>query len=170
VIKQAGSISAATSSASASRTRRRASGVAAGFATADGVVSPAEHVVAAAHGAAVAQGRAPFFSSAALRRERAAVEQFLADLAAAPDIVGELVALYVEQYPRLALWFVARALKVREDAALRIAAAARWREVCGAEALAEMIFVALDYALPPEPEPARGPPLILDIDEGLLEF
>lgn len=122
-----------------------------------------ERIEAAASSAAVAHGPAAPFVRAEPPGDRALLAQFLADLAAAPDIVGELVALYTEQYPRLAIWFAARAARSRADAAEKIEAAARWREVCGATTLAELIRAALAIACPPpEPEP-REPPVILDI-------
>jgi hypothetical protein len=131
-----------------------------------------ERIEAATPSAAVARGPAPVFVRAEPPGDRAVLAQFLSDLAAASDIVGELVALYTEQYPRLAIWFTARAARARADAAEKIEAAARWREVCGATALAELIRAALAIACPPpEPEP-REPPVILDVgidwdDDGL---
>lgn len=112
----------------------------------------------------VARGPVPVFLTAAAPGDRVVLAQFLADLAAAPAIAGELVALYVEQHPRLAIWFAARAVAARADAADQIEAAARWREVCGATALAELIRAALAIACPPAaPDPAP-PPVILDLD------
>jgi hypothetical protein len=126
--------------------------------------SSLDAIEAAAPSAAVAQAPASVVMSAAHPGDRAVFEQFLADLAAAPAIVGELVALYIEQHPRLAIWFAARAAAARDDALEQIEAAARWREVCGAAPLAELIRAATAIACPPaDPEPAP-PPVILDLD------
>ena len=117
--------------------------------------------------ATVASAPPPVVVTAVPSADRAILTQFVADLAAAPDIVGELVALYVEQHPRLAIWFAARAVRARDDAAEKIETAARWREVCGALALADLIRAALAIASPPiEPDPAE-PPVILDLDFDL---
>jgi len=125
-------------------------------------------IEAASPAAAVAQAPASVVLGAAHPGDRAVLAQFLADLAAAPAIVGELVALYIEQHPRLAIWFVARAAAARADALDQIEAAARWREVCGAGPLAELIRAATAIACPPppEPEPASAP-VILDLDVEL---
>ena len=124
-----------------------------------------DRVEEASPSAAVAQAPAPLVLSAARPDDRAVLAQFLADLAAAPAIVGELVALYVEQHPRFAIWFVARATAACPDALGQIEAAARWREVCGAAALADLIRAATAIACPPaEPEPAPPPPVIVDLD------
>lgn len=131
----------------------------------EGFASVLERIEEAAPSAAVAQAPAPLFVGSAHPDDRAVFAQFLADLAAAPEIVGELVALYIEQHPRLAIWFVARATAACPDALPQIDAAARWREVCGAAALAELIRAATAIACPPPaPEPA-APPVILDLDQ-----
>ena len=123
-----------------------------------------ERIEEATPPATIASEPAPLTVSTAEPGDRAVLAQFVADLAVAPDIVGDLVALYVEQYPRLAIWFAARAARSRVDAIEKIEAAARWREVCGAMALAELIRAALAIACPPdEPAPA-APPVILDVD------
>lgn len=123
-----------------------------------------ERVEEAEPPATVASEPVPLAVSTAEPGDRAVLIQFVTDLAAAPDIVGDLVALYVEQHPRLAIWFAARAARSCADAIEKIEAAARWREVCGAVALAELIRAALTIACPPvEPEPA-APPVILDLD------
>src|SRR5256885_13704799 len=115
------------SSAPVSRTKPsaspgRVSGISACFVLADGVAASTAEVTAAASTPSVAQGRAPFFAQPELPTDRLVLEQFIADLAVAPDIAGELVALYVEQYRHLAVAFVARALKMQRDAALQIEA------------------------------------------------
>jgi len=121
--------------------------------------------------ASVASAPSPVVVSAMPSGDRAVLMQFVADLAAAPEIAGELVALYVEQHPRLAIWFAARAVRVRAEAAADIEAAARWRETCGLTALAELIRAALAIACPPEPQPGlAAPAVILDLDVGLDEF
>lgn len=153
----------AVSSARSSPLPRRVTGVAAGFAVAEGMASAVERVAAAPQLSDIAQGPAPLFFSAASPQEREVLQQFLADLAVAPEIAGELVALYVEQHPRFAFWFVARALSLRADSAAQIEAAARWREVCGATALAELIRAALGLAAPPAEPVFITPPVIVDI-------
>jgi hypothetical protein len=117
--------------------------------------------------ASVASPPSPVAVSAVPSGDRAILMQFIADLAAAPDVTGELVALYIEQHPRLAVWFAARAVRFRADAAGEIEAAARWREVCGAVPLAELIRAALAIACPPEPQPDAAPAVILDLDMDL---
>ncbi|HEX9465057.1 MAG TPA: hypothetical protein VGB82_20850 [Alphaproteobacteria bacterium] len=155
---------AITTAAKPRRSRARATATGLPFNAVDGLATAAERVQAAAPPARVAKGPAPVFSGVDLPQDRGVVEQFCADLAAAPEIVGELVALYVEQYPRLALRFVALAVKVRLDAAMQIEAAARWREVCGAVLVAELMRAALDFALPPvDPEPLPAA-VVLDLD------
>jgi hypothetical protein len=144
----------------------RSLGIAACFVIADGVATAAAEVAAATGAAPVAQGRAPYFARPALPADRPVLKQFVADLAVAPEIAGELVALYVEQYPHLAIALVARALKAQRDAAVQIEAAARRREQGGLTDLASLIYVALDFVLPPLP--VEAPPVILDIEE--LEF
>ena len=119
---------------------------------------------------AIARAPAPVVVSAPPLADRAILMQFVADLAAAPDIAGELVALYVEQYPRLAIWFAARAVRFRKEAAAEIEAAARWRESCGLEALAELIRSALAIACPSAPHDAAAPAVIVDLDIELEEF
>jgi hypothetical protein len=157
-----------TASAPVSRTKSatsagRASGISACFVVADGVTAPIAEVSAATGAASVAQGRAPYFAIPALPADRPVLEQFVADLAVAPEITGELVALYAEQYPRLAIAFVARALKMQRDAALQIEAAAHRREDGGLADLAGLIYAALDILLPPLPDDPS--PVVLDIDE-----
>ncbi len=121
--------------------------------------------------ATVANAPSPVVVTAVPSADRAVLMQFVADLAAAPEIAGELVALYVEQYPRLAIWFAGRAVRVRADAADEIEAAARWRETCGLGGLAELIRAALAIACPPEPQPElAAPAVILDLDIALDEF
>lgn len=124
-----------------------------------------DRVEAAAPSATVAGGPPPVFVCAPESTDRAVLAQFLADLVMAPEIVGELVALYVEQHPRLAIWFAARAARARPDAAEKIEAAARWRDVCGAQPLADLIRAALAIACPPLEPPPRPPPVILDIED-----
>jgi hypothetical protein len=158
---------AVSSLSPASPARRRG---AARVVVSEGFASVLERIEAAAPPAAVSSGPAPVVVSATPPGDRAVLAQFVADLAAAPVIVGELVALYVEQHPRLAIWFAARAARARADAPEQIEAAARWREVCGAAALAELIRAALAIACPSaEPEPAP-PPVILDLDADFDDF
>jgi hypothetical protein len=115
--------------------------------------------------ATVATAPSPVVVSAVPSADRAVLMQFTADLAAAPEIAGELVALYVEQYPRLAIWFAGRAVRFRAQAAAEIEAAARWRETCGLAALAELIRAALAIACPRDPEgDVPTPAVILDLD------
>lgn len=155
------SVSSVSSRASHQRRRRGALIVPESFA------SVLERIEEAAPPAALAGAPAPLMLSAAHPADRAVLAQFLADLATAPGIVGELVALYIEQHPRLAIWFVARAAAACPDALEQIEAAARWREVCGAVALAELIRAATAIACPtPEPEPAASS-VILDLDPDL---
>jgi hypothetical protein len=141
----------------------RSLGIAACFVLADGVATSVPEVTAASGAAPVAQGRAPYFARPELPADRPVLEQFVADLAVAPEILGELVALYVEQYRHLAIAFVARALKVQRDAAVQIEVAARRREEGGLTELAELIYTALDLVLPPLPD--EPPPVILDINQ-----
>src|SRR6185437_16495508 len=68
----------------------------------------------------IASAPSPVLVSAVPSGDRAILMQFVADLAAASEIAGELVALYVEQYPRLAIWFAGRAVRVRPAAASEI--------------------------------------------------
>lgn len=125
-----------------------------------------EEVTAAPPSATVADGLAAAISRGRPPRDRSLLRSFLGDLAAAPEIAGELVALYIEQHPRLALRFVKLALMLRPGAAAEIEAAARWREVCGATQLADVIRGAALLATPPEPEPS--PAVILDLRDDDL--
>jgi hypothetical protein len=118
----------------------------------------------------IARAPAPVIVSAVPPGDRAILMQFVADLAAAPEIAGELVALYVEQYPRLAIWFAGRAVRFRADAAQEIEAAARWRETCGLEALADLIRSGLAIACPRTEPDMAAPAVILDLDIDLEEF
>jgi len=106
----------------------------------------------------------PILIRGALSFERPILDEFLRDIAAAPEIAGELVALYAEQYPALALRFVTRAVRCLPDAASAILAAARRREaVYGLEGVALVLQAAVALAAPP-PEMPELPPVILDLD------
>jgi hypothetical protein len=129
---------------------------------AESFASILDRIEEAAPPASVANAPRPVVVSGLPSGDRAILMQFTADLTAAPDIAGELVALYVEQYPRLAIWFAARAVRFRADVAGEIEAAARRREVYGLEALAELIRAALAMACPPT-EPGAAPAVILDL-------
>jgi len=152
----------AVSSVSATQSRRRRGG--SRLVASEAFASILERIEEAPPPASVAGAPPPVAVSAAPSGDRAILMQFVADLAAAPDIAGELVALYVEQHPRLAIWFAARAVRFRADAVGEIEAAARWREVCGLAALAELIRSALAIACPPAPQPDPAPAVILDLD------
>jgi len=125
-----------------------------------------EQVTAAPPSGSVADGVAAAIGRGRPPQDRSVLRSFLDDLAAAPEIVGELVALYVEQHPRLALRFVKLALMLRPGALDQIEAGARWREVCGAAQLADVIRGAVLLAAPPEPEPS--PAVILDLRDDDL--
>ena len=94
--------------------------------------------------------------------EQPLLDRFVGDMAAAPEIVGELVALYVEQHPLLALRFVSLALRRHADAALWIEEAAERRAAFGFAALATVLRAALSLAAP-APEEPEIPSVILDI-------
>ena len=156
------------SSIGSARLARRRSGTR--LVAPESFASVLERVEAAQPSADVAPGPAPLILGTPEPGDRAVLAQFLADLAAAPQIVGELVALYVEQHPRLGVWFAARAAAASTEALRQIEAAARWREVCGAAALAELIRAAVAIACPPaDPEPAP-PSVILDLDWDLDDY
>ena len=141
------------------------------FAIAEGVSSAADPIRGAARPASVAEGVRPWVGGIDLPQDRGVIEQFCADLATAPQLAGELMALYAEQYPRLALRFAAIAVKECRDAPQQIEAAARWREVCGAVLLAELIRAALALACPPaEPAPPLVPADVLDLDAEWLNL
>ncbi len=126
-----------------------------------------EEVTAAPACAAVADGLAAAVGRGRPPQDQGVLRSFLDDLGAAPEIVGELVALYIEQHPRLALRFVRLALMLRPGAASQIEAAARWREVCGARQLADVIRGAVLLASPP-PEPSPEPAVIVDFRDDDL--
>lgn len=158
----------AVSSASAAYSPRRRGG--SRLIASESFASILESIEEAAPPPDIASAPAPVLVTAVPSADRAILMQFVADLTAAPEIAGELVALYVEQYPRLAIWFAARAVRFRADAAAEIEAAARWRETCGLQALAELIRAALGMACPPEPQPISAPAVILDLDIDLDEL
>ncbi len=170
IIQPSRSVSAAVPARSAPRAARAA----VRFTLIDGIACTAEEVSATSAAPEIAEGYTPLIADDAPTVERAVLERFLGDLATAPEIVGELVALYVEQYPRLAIWFAARALRACADAQAQIEAAAERRAAHGLTALADLIAGGLALALPPrEPDPPPAPPVILDIAglemPGLLE-
>lgn len=106
----------------------------------------------------------PILLRRAMSFERPILADFLRDIAAAPEIAGELVALYAEQYPGLALRFVSRAINRMPDVAPAILAAAGRREAAyGLEAVALVLQAAVALAAPPPEEPLL-PPVILDFD------
>jgi len=94
--------------------------------------------------------------------EQPVLDRFVGDLAAAPQIVGELVALYVEQYPPLALRFVSLAVRRYPEAPAAIAEAADRRAAFGFAALATVLHAAVALAAPAPDEP-ETPSVILDI-------
>src|SRR5690349_5222221 len=55
-------------------------------------------------------------ASPAFAVENAVLDRFVEDLRTAPELIGELTVLYVEQHPRLAIRLIARALRVRPGA------------------------------------------------------
>ena len=126
-----------------------------------------EEVTAAPPSAGVADGLAAAIARGRPPQDRSLLRAFLSDLATAPELVGELVALYIEQHPRLALRFVKLALMLRPGAAAEIEAAAHWRAVSGAAQLADVIRGAVLLASPPEPEPP-APAVILDLQDDDL--
>lgn len=105
----------------------------------------------------------PIIVSPVASAERTILQRFLADLAVAPDLTGELVALYVEQHPPLALRFVAAALRLDTTAAVAIKVAAERRAAHGLGTLALVLLGALALAAPPAMD-ADPPPVIVDID------
>lgn len=133
-----------------------ACGAVAGIATGPGAIAAtvAPPLVASqAHAIVVRPSVAP---------EQPLLDRFVDDMLAAPQIVGELVALYVEQHPLLALRFVALALRRHGDAALWIEDAAERRSRYGFDALATVLRAALALA-DPLPEEPESPSVILDI-------
>jgi hypothetical protein len=127
-----------------------------------GIATAASAVRAAPKAVLVVPEARPIIVSPVASAERTILRRFLADLAAAPDLVGELVALYVEEHPPLALRFVSAALRLDPLAASAIAAAAARREAHGLQTLALVLQGALALAAPPAPE-LDTPPVILDI-------
>jgi hypothetical protein len=112
----------------------------------------------------------PILIRGALSFERPILEGFVRDIVAAPEIAGELVALYAEQHPALALRFVTRAVsRVPSVAAAILFAAKRRAAVHGLEAVALVLQAAVALAAPPPEEPEL-PPVILDLDCETLPF
>jgi hypothetical protein len=135
-----------------------------------GVATAASAVREAPTAALVVPEARPIIVSPVASAERTILERFLADLAVAPDLAGELVALYVEEHPLLTLRFVTAALEFDRMAALAIAAAAARREAHGLRTLALVLLGALALTAPPAPE-LDTPPVILDIaDESDWDF
>jgi hypothetical protein len=112
----------------------------------------------------VAEQMRPIRLLPAVSFERPILEGFLRDLAVAPELAGELVALYAEQHPALVLRFVSRAVSRVPDGAAAILAAARRREAAhGLEGVALVLQAAVALAAP-IPEAPALPPVILDFD------
>lgn len=112
----------------------------------------------------VAEQARPILLRPAVSFERPIIEGFLRDLAVAPELAGELVALYAEQHPALVLRFVSRAVSRVPDVASAILVAAKRREAAhGLEGVALVLqaAVALAASLPEAP---ALPPVILDFD------
>jgi hypothetical protein len=100
--------------------------------------------------------------------DRPILDSFAADISAAPEIIGELTALYIEQHCHLAIRFVSHALALRPDAAEDILAAARRREVYGIRWLAGLIVAAV--ALATAPDAAEAAPKLLDPMLDIIDF
>ncbi len=94
--------------------------------------------------------------------DRQILKDFASDIATAPEIVGELTALYVEQHPRLAIRFVARAAAFRPWAVEDIERAATRRQGYGLHRLAALMLSALDLVTAPR-EAAVLLPAYLDV-------
>jgi hypothetical protein len=139
-------------------------GVSADFVLLEGAAALIEPIAPARSPAELARGAAPVFAAQSSAGDLPILEQFTADLAAAPEIVGELVALYAEQHPRLTMAFAARAVKRSASGADEIEAAARRREVGGLVELAQLIYAALDCVLPRSEAPEAPPPVVVDIE------
>lgn len=133
-----------------------------------GVTSAASAVREAASAALVMPEVRPIVVSSVISIEHPILQRFMADLAAAPELAGELVALYVEQYPQMTLRFVAVALRADPAASEAIAAAARRRESHGLRGMALVLLAALALAAPSEPT-LDTPPVILDIGGGSFD-
>lgn len=112
----------------------------------------------------VAEHVRPILLRPAVSFERPILEGFLRDLAVAPELAGELVALYAEQHPALVLRFVSRAVSRVPDVASSILLAAKRREAAhGLEGVALVLQAAVALAAPVPEFPAL-PPVILDFD------
>ncbi len=112
----------------------------------------------------VAERVRPILLRPALSLERPILDGFLRDLAVAPELAGELVALYTEQHPTLVLRFVSRAVSRVPDVASEILVAAKRREAAhGLEGVALVLQAAVALAAPVPEFPAL-PPVILDFD------
>jgi hypothetical protein len=129
-----------------------------------GVASAGSAVGEAAPPSLVASEARPIIVSPVASAERPILERFMADLATAPELVGELVALYVEQHPQLTLRFAAAALHAQPAAGAAIAQAARRRDAYGLGGLALVLLAALALLAPAEV--LDTPPVILDIGDG----
>lgn len=79
--------------------------------------------------------------------DAAILDRFADDLAVAPELAGELTALYVEQYPRSAVALTERALRVGPAVAEEIRVSAARRAAAGLRRLAQIMAGALDLAL-----------------------
>lgn len=133
-----------------------------------GVTSAASAVREAPSASVVVPEARPIIVSPVASAERSVLARFHADLQAAPELAGELVALYVEQHPQLTLRFVAVAVQVDPAAAAAIAQAARCREAYGLRGLALVLLAALALVAPIEPE-LDTPPVIVDIGPGYFD-
>lgn len=112
----------------------------------------------------VAEQARPILLRPAVSFERPILDGFLRDLAVAPELAGELVALYAEQHPALVLRFVSRAVSRVPDVASAILLAAKRREAAqGLEGVALVLQAAVALAAP-IPEAPALPPVILDFD------
>ncbi len=121
-------------------------------------------VMAVAGPSLVAERIRPILLRPAVSFERPILDGFLSDLAVAPELAGELVALYAEQHPALVLRFVSRAVSRVPDVACAILVAAKRREAArGLEGVALVLQAAVALAAP-LPETPTLPPVILDFD------
>lgn len=138
--------------------------------TVAGVAGTPMAVMAPAGPPLVLEHARPILIRRALSFERPILDDFVRDIVAAPEIAGELVALYAEQHPALALRFVTRAVSRVPDVASAILYAAKRRQsACGLEAVAQVLEAAVALAAPPAEEPTL-PPVILDLDCETLTF
>lgn len=137
-------------------------------AAAAGVASPFTAVDEVPDGAGVATESRPIIVSSVASAERSILERFLEELAIAPELAGELVALYVEQHPLLTLRFVTTALEADPQAAPRIRDAAALRAAAGLRGLALVMQAALALAAPLD-DGLDTPTVIVDVGDLYFE-